>query len=203
MVTVQAMVTRMILNKFLSTAIALLVVFLCLGFTGCAKASSSVDGSLAEQIALDAAGLSRSNVRDLQTNSSNFGFSVMFSDHSGKYIIGVDPEGKVDSYKFIKDEQPAEVETETNMDNTVETKKAEPTAPDTTAVRLPEGSLPKSELISRTAAFLGITQYDESDFVLESTASDQVTMTVRLDDGRVLFTVLNPYSGDVLSSGNR
>lgn len=179
---------------------ASLLVALNLSLTGCVKPGPSVDENLAEQIALDAAGLKDSEVDNLEISSSGSGFSVQFSEGSGQYQIGIDSDGKVVSYEFSK-EEPGSDSIENEEDHSVEDK-SESEEPKEQP-RLPEGSLPKSELISRMAVFLGIPQYDESDFTIESASPERVVMTVKFSDGRILFAELNPYTGQVVASGSR
>lgn len=179
---------------------ASLVVALNSSLTGCVKPGPSVDENLAEQIALDSAGFKKSEVDNLEVASSGSGFSVQFSEGSGQYQIGVDSDGKVVSYEFSNEKQSSnQTDNEEEHSAEDESESEEPKEQH----RLPEGSLPKAELISRMAVFLGIPQYDESDFTIESASPERVVMTVKFSDGRILFAELNPYTGEVFASGNR
>lgn len=169
--------------------------------TGCVKPGPSVDENLAEQIALDSAGLKDSEVDDLEITSSGSGFSVRFSEGAGQYQIGIDSAGKVVSYEFSKEEQGSNL-TDNEDDHSAGDEELESEEPKEQN-RLPEGSLPKAELINRMAVFLGIPQYDESDFTIESASPERVVMTVKFSDGRILFAELNPSTGQVVASGNR
>lgn len=177
-----------------------LLIALNSSLTGCVKPGPSVDENLAEQIALDSAGFKNSEVDDLEVTSSGSGFSVQFSEGSGQYQIGVDSDGKVISYEFSKEKQSSnQTDNDEEHSEVDEPESEEPKEQN----HLPEGSLPKAELINRMAVFLGIPQYDESDFTIETATPERVVMTVKFSDGRILFAELNPYTGQVVASGSR
>lgn len=141
----------------------ILFVFSTLLLPGCSEPGRAIDSELAKQIALDSAGLTADQVNNLAASDSGSGFDVTFDRGNGSYHIGVGSDGKVLSYNYKKtgSDQSAAEKSENNREGeTSENPNSfdKETRPATT--ELPEGSLAKSELISRMASFLGISQYE-------------------------------------------
>ncbi len=201
----------MILNKkaihnFNLKTLIISLLFSMFLLAGCSEPGHEIDSELAKQIALDSAGLKADEVDNLESSDSGSGFDVTFDRGNGSYQIGVGSDGKVISYNYVRDgaESPAASNTDDQPNN--EAPKPSESADQVTqpvTTDLPEGSLPKAELISRMASFLGIYQFEETDFKFTSVTPDSVTIDLPLSDGRTLYAEMNPKTGEVIRTGNR
>lgn len=177
------------------------MIAVCL-IAGCSTGKFDMTPELAQQIAVDASGCPASQVKDLQAQETDGKYLVTFNNASGKYSISVDANGKVSDYTFTPSEkktdqnksdkkaekQPADKKTDPENQKTENQTKND-------TLKLPEGSLSQSELISRAAALIGVTNYTDQDFKTEVTQDKMVSLTYQSADGIVYTILLDPATG--------
>lgn len=201
-------------RRFLSGISLVLPALLVL--QACQVTSVDMTPELASQIAADASGLQQSEITDLTCTEENGDYTVSFSGSKGTYTIGVDGDGKVTAYTFARDgEEPAEDESgddeesdpagnsgqngsedKGNTDNADNTGDSD--SPSQEDLKLPEGSLSRSELIQATAEHLKKTEVREDEYTLTVRDDGMVEVAVPGDDGRNYTVTMDPKNGQIV-----
>lgn len=181
-------------NKLFAAAC---VLAFCL--TGCRATNMKMDETLAGQIAIDASGCPKSEVKDLKSVKQESGYLVTFANANGTFSITISEDGVVADYSFVPNapaegqasEQKPQEQPKENADAS-----QKPAGENGGEYKLPEGSLSKSDLIKKAADMIKLAEYQENEFVLEDAGEGKVRLIVTTDDNVKHVVTLDPKTGE-------
>lgn len=172
--------------------------------SGCQSAAvSEMNPEMAEQIALDAAGVRESDAEDLTSNTDGSNYVVTFSNDKGSYELRISSDGEVLSYQFDGSGSDDEIEEESEEEQSESDPDSQPAASvrpsDVSDPPVPEG-LPSAELRKRAAAHLGLISYEPGDFKMAPADGQNVRLDILVDNARSFTILMNGMTGEIYST---